>query len=233
MSNGHDDGGNQDDGQGGREIEIPANGSVHSPPRRYGDAPVMGRYPSRPNGTWYTRGSQRYRIIPGYNDRDYDSDEYSEEGPVEPGENPVEPDGDPDGLADPAPPYEDHMEEQLLQVPFASVTTQRALRRKLKELRKCQQDIQDAKLVARSYQTALRELEPTTDGEWSMFRATEANIRDWETKASEKQDLETRISLQVEFLEDRADDEARSSQASSQDYSQLSRERSWRSSKCR
>ena len=81
-------------------------------------------------------------MIPGYNDQDYDSDEYSDDGPVGPDGNSIQPDGDPDGLADPTPPYEDHAEEQLLQVLFASVTTQRALYRKLKESRKCQQDIQ-------------------------------------------------------------------------------------------
>jgi hypothetical protein len=140
-------------------------------------------------------------------------------------QGPEEPDGDPDGLdADPAPPYENYAEGPFLQVLFASVTTQRALRRKLKELRKCQQDIQDANLVARSYETALRQIEPTTDGQWSIFRATEANILVWETKASEKRDLETRISLQVEFLEDRAHEEARSSQQCSPDFLHLSRE---------
>lgn len=107
---------------------------------------------------------------------------------------------------------------------FDGVTTQRALRRKMEELRICQQNAQDAKLVVQSYQTALREIDLTTDGQWSMFRATEANIREWETKASE-QIFQTRISLQVEFLEDRADKEARSSRESSQDNSHLSRER--------
>jgi len=204
MSDGYDDGGGQRGDHAGREIENVGHGNVQSPPSIYGEGPVRRRYPSPPNrnlnGHGYSGGIRQ------------NDDEDSEQGPGEP-EN------------EPAPPYEYRQEAVFLQGLLDGVATQRALRRKMEELRKCQQNAQDAKLVAQSYQTALREIEPTTDGEWSMFRATEANIREWETKVSKKQDFEARINLQVEFLEDRADDEARSSRESSQDNSQLSRER--------
>jgi hypothetical protein len=204
MSDGYDDGGGQRGDHAGREIENVGHGDLQSPPSRYGEGPVRRRYPSPPNrnlnGQGYSGGIRQ------------NDDEDSEQGPGEP-EN------------EPAPPYEYRQEAVFLQGLFDGVTTQRALRRKMEELRKCQQNAQDAKLVAQSYQTALLEIEPSTDGEWSMFRATEANIREWETKASKKQDFEARINLQVEFLEDRADDEARSFRDSSQDNSHLSRER--------
>ncbi|GAB7329194.1 hypothetical protein MBLNU13_g01012t1 [Cladosporium sp. NU13] len=216
--------------QGPETASQRTDGSAHSPSQRDNDEP---RYPDSPNRYerlhWYEDGERvailfdrtafRDQLRSGYLEslRPYigrgESDhEDGEERTDEPEE-------------EPAPPYEYRQEAVFLQGLFDGVTTQRALRRKMEELRKCQQNAQDAKLVAQSYQTALREIEPTTDGEWSMFRATEANIREWETKASKKQDLETRISLHVEFLEDRADEEARSSRESFQDDLHLSRER--------
>lgn len=219
-----------------------ADEGFHSPPRRYGDNPMMGRYPRPPNpGGGYLRWSRRYgsyesdeyseegpdesdggpdghnegyAVITGYNDRSYSSDEYS-------GEGPVETDGDPDGLdADPAPPYDDYAEEQLLKVLFACVTTQRALRRKREELCTCRQVIQDAHSAVRLYQKGLNGLVPHTEYDWFMHRATQGKIVGWTTRASENQDLETRINLQIEFLEERNSKYARPPQR----FQHLSRE---------
>jgi hypothetical protein len=53
-----------------------------------------------------------------------------------------------------------------------------------------------------------------------MYRAIQAKVVEWETETREQQELETKNGLQVEFLEDRGDEGARSSQ----DWSHLSRE---------
>jgi hypothetical protein len=257
-----DNGGDQGDNQGGRELESRADESAHSPTHRYDEEP---RYPDSPDQYrrlhWYEDGervevlinrrirvrgrylsnirghygesddedmeqgpvepdgdpdghNEGYAVITGYNDRSYSNDEYSEQGPVEP-------DGDPDGLdADPAPPYDDYAEEQLLKVLFACVTTQRALRRKREELCTCRQAIQDANSAVRLYQKGLNGLVPHTEHDWFMHRATQGKIVEWTTRASENQDLETRINLQIEFLEERNSKYARPPQR----FQHLSRE---------
>jgi hypothetical protein len=177
MSDGQEDGSDQGGDQGGREVETPADESVHSPAHQNDEE--LG-YPNSPDQYerlhWYEdgervdvhfhrrdRGGRRPYVGPGH---------YEESDDEGSGESPAEPDGEPDGLdADPAPPYDDYAEEQLLKVLFASVTTQRALRRKREELRSCRQDIQDANFVVRGYQTGLNELVPNTEYDWIMHRA--------------------------------------------------------------
>jgi len=100
------------------------------------------------------------------------------------------------------------------------VTTQRALRRNREELRSCRQDIQDANFVVRGYSTAISQLVPNTEYDWIMHRAIQGKIVQYQTEASENQDLETRINLQIEFLEERSSKYARPPQK----FPHLSRE---------
>jgi hypothetical protein len=177
MSDGQENGSDQGGDQGGREAETPADGSVHSPAQQ-NDEEL--RYPNSPDQYerlhWYEDGERVvvhfHRRYPGGRRPYVGPGHYEESDDEGSGESPAEPDGEPDVLdADPAPPYDDYAEEQLLKVLFASVTTQRALRRKREELRSCRQDIQDANLVVRGYQTGLNELVPNTEYDWIMHRA--------------------------------------------------------------
>jgi len=74
--------------------------------------------------------------------------------------------------------------------------------------------------MVQGYQTGLNNHRPTTDYAWDMHRAMQTKMVEWETEANEQQELENNISVQVEFLEDRGDEGARSSQ----NWSHLSRE---------
>jgi hypothetical protein len=72
----------------------------------------------------------------------------------------------------------------------------------------------------RLYQKGLNGLVPHTEYDWFMHRATQGKIVGWTTRASENQDLETRINLQIEFLEERNSKYARPPQR----FQHLSRE---------
>jgi hypothetical protein len=97
-------------------------------------------------------------------------------------------------------------EGRFLQMVFNGVTTQRALRRKRNELRKCCQDVRDADFMVKQYQLVMDARNPATDEEWSMHNAIFELVTEWEAKLSEHQNLEQQINLEIEFLEYRAEE---------------------------
>jgi hypothetical protein len=97
-------------------------------------------------------------------------------------------------------------EGRFLQMVFNGVTTQRALRRKRNELRKCCQDVRDADFMVKQYQLVMDARNPATDEEWNMHNAIFELVTEWEAKLSEHQNLEQQINLEIEFLEYRAEE---------------------------
>jgi hypothetical protein len=157
--------------------------SASNGPRRYGPryhGPTMKYW----NGN-FPPATQSVDEEPGYFDTHNlpDDNASSESGP------------------DPDPRFEMGNEGRFLQIVFNGVTTQRALRRKRDELRKCRQDVRDADSMVKQFQLETTSSIPATDEEWNMHNAALEKVTGWEATLIEQQNLEKRIDLQIEFLQ--------------------------------
>jgi hypothetical protein len=129
-----------------------------------------------------------------------DAEDLDDSGVHDQPENDATDDVDPD----PNPHTEANRIGPFLQILFNGVTTQRALRRKRDELRKCCQDVRDANFMVTRYRQVANFKIPATDEDWNMHNALLLRVTEWEAKLSEQQGLEKQINSQIKYLESRA-----------------------------
>jgi hypothetical protein len=108
-----------------------------------------------------------------------DAEDLDDSGVHDQPENDAPDDVDPD----PDPHTEANRIGPFLQILFNGVTTQRALRRKCNELRKCCQDVRDADFRITQYRQVAAFRNPATDEDWNMHNALLLRITEWEARS--------------------------------------------------